>query len=140
MSESYSAGSLPAVKKSVPNLPSTVEGLLAQRSTLRVLTLNDHVDGIHVALWTREDYRNALEAVYDEDAIEGSLAADNFVAATMIRDYARLNGVPQVANKKLATIVKALNVVLRRFNMSRPQRAKMVGGVIVSDHGLSAAE
>jgi hypothetical protein len=97
---------------------------------MRIMTLNDYVDQIHIKLWEREEYRQALEAVYDEDAVEGSLAADNFVAATMIREYARKNGVVAV-DKKLATIVKALNVVMRRFNVSRSQRARMIGGVVV---------
>jgi hypothetical protein len=116
------------------SLPGTVEELLAARRTMRVRTLNDYVDDIHLALWSNEAYRATLEAVYDEDAVEGSLAADNFTAAQMIRKYAKDNNLAYVANRKLATIVKALNVVLRRFGFSRRQRALTVGGVMVSEH------
>lgn len=120
---------------SVPaTLPDTVEGLLERRRIMRQRTLNDYVDDIHVALWPTAEYRGALEAVYDEDAIEGSLAADNFTAATMIREFARINNVPQVANKKLATIVKALNVVTRRYSISRNERAKTIAGVYMGNN------
>jgi hypothetical protein len=100
---------------------------------MRERTLNDHVDDIHRALWTNPQYRRALEAVHDEDAIEGSLAADNLVAATIIRDYARQNGHEHVADKKLATIVKAMSVVLRRYGISRKERALTIGGRMLQD-------
>jgi hypothetical protein len=119
-------------------LPLTVEGLLALRTSARVRTLNDYVDDIHLALWSSEDYRRTLDAVYDEDAIEGSLACDNNVAANLIRDYARAHAIVPVAGKKVATIIKALNVVLRRYHISRRERAMTVGGLFVNEQ--SAAE
>ena len=94
-------------------------------------TLNDHVDDIHVSLWEKSAYHTALEAVDDADAVEGSLSADNFLAAGLIRDHARETGNHHVKDKKLATIVRALNVVLRRYGIDRKTRASSVGGVIV---------
>ena len=108
-------------------LPVSTQDLLAMRKSMRERTLNDHVDDIHVALWSNPDYHRALDAVYDEDAIEGSLAADNFVAAGMIRNYARENNNHFVKDKKLATIVKALGIVLRRYGISRKERAVTIG-------------
>jgi len=137
MSEQHTTQNGQSASPNLPALPATVEELLAQRQSLRIMTLNDYVDGIHIALWPNAEYRRLLEAVYDEDAVEGSLTADNHIAAGMIRAYAKdpATAVPEVANKKLATIIKALNVVLRRFNMSRKQRANMIGGIVVSHTG-----
>ena len=112
-------------------LPATVEDMLAQRRTQAGRTLNDYVEDLHVKLWSTSAYQAVLDAVYDEDAVEGSLAADNLMAAQMLRDLARKDGVPQVANRKLATIVKALGVVLRRYRLSRKERALTIGGQIV---------
>ena len=114
--------------KKVP-LPSTVSDMLARKSpTLQ--NLNDHVDAIHVKLFgDDEKYAMLLDAVYDEEAQEGSLAADNIMAAIMIRDYAtKDNADVYVAKKKLATIVKSLNVCLRRYHMGRKERAISIAG------------
>ena len=46
------------------------------------------VEEIHLMLYEDDDYQRFLYAVYDEQAIEGSLAADNIMAAGMIRDKA----------------------------------------------------
>lgn len=120
-------------KKTIP-LPATVEEMLSRRTMPDRRTLNDHVDDIHKALWGVDDeYRRLLDAVYDEDAVEGSLAADNYLAAKVIRDYAIKDGRnPYVAGKKLATLVKALNVVLRRYHMTRKERAITVAGEAVN--------
>lgn len=113
-------------------LPATVEDLMAQRKSMAGRTLNDYVEDLHLKLWPRPDYQQVLDAVYDEDAVEGSLAADNLMAAIMIRDQAREENVIQVKGRKLATIVKALNVVMRRYRMSRKERALTIGGEIIT--------
>jgi hypothetical protein len=117
--------------KAVP-LPATVDEMIARRPLSANRTLNDYVDDIHKALWVDADstYRELLDAVYDEDAVEGSLSIDNAKAAEVIRDYAKdpAHRIPYVASKKLATIVKSLNVVLRRYKMSRKERAGQVAG------------
>ena len=116
-------------------LPVTTQDLLSQRKMMRERTLNDHVEDVHIALWDNPDYHRALEAVYDEDAIEGSLSADNFLAAMMIRDYARDKKNPHLKDKKLATIVKALNVVLKRYGISRKERAVTIGDTVIQSNG-----
>jgi len=118
--------------KKVP-LPATVADMLARKSpTLQ--NLNDHVDAIHVKLFSSDQkYQQLLDAVYDEEAQEGSLAADNIMAAIMIRTYAKKDDADlYVGSKKLATIVKSLNVCLRRYHMTRKERAVSVGGEPVS--------
>jgi hypothetical protein len=96
-------------------------------------TINDLVEDIHTVLVDKSpEYVGYLDAVYDEQAVEGSLATDNTLAAMLIRDEAKKRNVPRVADAKLATIVKALNIVLRRYGVSRNERRNMVVGEIVN--------
>jgi len=103
-----------------------------QRKIKSVRTLNDYVEDVHLALWDDSpEYRQFLEAVWDSDAIEGSLSIDNTMAAIMLRDKAKnIEGNP-VDKKKLDTIVKALGIVLRRYEFSRRERRHTVKGVTV---------
>jgi hypothetical protein len=111
------------------NLPAKITEW--ERFIKQERTLNDLVEDIHRMLWDEsEDYRNFLEAVYDEDAVEGSLSADNTMAAMMIRDKAKTQ-TSEVGTKKLATISKALNVVMRRYHADRKRRRNTIGGEFV---------
>jgi len=88
------------------------------------------VESIHILLWENERYRTLLKALYNELAIEGSLAADDFAAATMIREKALEMcdlEMRDVGTAKLADISKALGVVLRRYWASRKQRRRSGG-------------
>ena len=114
-------------------LPATVEDMLAQRRTMAGRTLNDYVEDLHIKAWSDPKYQQFLDAVYDEDAVEGSLSADNYSAAQLLRDLARKQAIPQVATRKLATIVKALNVVMRRYRMTRKERALTIGGQVMAN-------
>lgn len=115
------------LKKRPAPLPTKIEGW--QRQTKMQRTLNDLVEDIHRMLITESaEYRAFLDAVYDEDAVEGSLSADNTLAAMMIRNKAKTIAGNELTKKKLATISKALGVVLRRYHLSRKQRRNMVGG------------
>ncbi len=119
------------VKGKAP-LPATVSDLVSRKTMQPRRTLNDYVDDIHLSLWEKNrDYMRLLDAVSDEDAVEGSLSIDNAKAAEIIRDHAVKNGVNYVAEKKLATIVRSLNVVLRRYHMTRKERAYLIGGETV---------
>lgn len=93
-------------------------------------TINDQVEEIHKAVLDRPEYVALLQAVYDEQAVEGSLAADNTLAAMELRKHAAKSNSP-IAKEKLATISKALNVVMRRYGVSRKERRNMVSGEIV---------
>lgn len=99
-------------------------------------TLNDLVEEIHIELVnSNENYRKFLDAVYDEQAVEGSLVADNLEAARIIREAALKERKVAVSNQKLATLSKALNLVLKRYNQSRKDRRNTVGGHRVDDTG-----
>jgi hypothetical protein len=96
-------------------------------------TLNDLVEDIHNMLREDGDYLRYLYAVYDEQAVEGSLSADNLELAAMIRDKAKQLGNTEIASQKKATLVKALNVVTKRYGQSRKQRRNRIGGEVVAD-------
>ncbi len=123
-------------------LPKDKTALLAQRKVMRIRTLNDYVDDILAKLWgVSSIFMRFLDAVDDAGSVEGSLAIDNVKAAECIRDYARNNDIPYVAEQRLASIVRSLNVVLKRYRMSRKERAVTVDGTIVPNgFGAEAAE
>jgi hypothetical protein len=117
-----------------PPLPEKIEEW--QRFLKQERTLNDLVEDIHRILVADEEdgpaYRALLRAVYDEQAKEGSLSADNIFAAIMIRDKAKaLDAVHELADQKAATISKALNIVMRRYHSSRKERRYMLEGEVV---------
>lgn len=94
-------------------------------------SLNDLVHEAHIFLYDHDAYyKSLLEATYDVQAVEGSLAADNTLAAKVIRDYAIKAGgiLERLGREKLASIVNMLGVVLRRYHLSRKERRYMVGG------------
>lgn len=127
-----------ALKRRPDPLPARLEDW--KRNIKIDRTLNDHVEDVHCALLASDEdgdrYRSLLDAVYDEDAVEGSLSVDTTLAAQMIRNYAMdQNPKHLLAGKKIATIGKALGVVLRRYNMSRTERRNMIGGIVVPGHG-----
>jgi hypothetical protein len=117
-----------------PPLPADREALLANRLINFDSNVNDLVDDIHMVLFVEDPaYKRFLYAVHDSQAKEGSLSADNWAAANIIREYARDRNVAGVKDENLATIGRALNVVLRRCNLSRKQRRNMVHGENVPD-------
>jgi hypothetical protein len=111
-------------------LPNSVVELQARRLTPFKRLLNDMVEELHTKCYEDEKYRAYLEGVWDEQCVEGSLAADNFKAAEMIRARATKENSP-VAREKLATLVKSLGIVLRRYGLSRKERRQTVGGEVV---------
>ena len=72
------------------------------------------------------DFLALLNAVQNEDAVEGSITADNFMAAKMICDHASEHGdlVPAEANGD-ARIVRAEGVALRRYGLDRTTRRQI---------------
>lgn len=122
------------VRGPAPSLPATRADFLALRKIKEKLSINDRIDEIVRVVCEDKRYLQLIEAVYDEQAVEGSLAADNFLAASFIRDYAEANGFPEIAAAKLATIAKAHNVVLRRYELDRHARRRMVNGETVPDN------
>ena len=114
-----------------PALPETVEDFRALRKTETPRNLNDIVEEYHLAMYNNEEYSRLLYAVYDEQAVEGSLAADNILAAKMLRERAQELKNVELSREKLATISKSLGIVLRRYRQSRKERRYTVHGEMV---------
>lgn len=114
-----------------PALPQTADDWRNKRITKPTITLNDLVETQHFKLVGNATYSAYLYAVHDSQAVEGSQAADNFMAAQILRESAKEDEVAELARQNLTTINKALGVVLRRFGESRKQRRNMVGGEII---------
>lgn len=119
------------IKLSPPPLPTSVEEFRSYRKVDLRRTLNDMVEEIHLDLYDTEEYPKLLYAVYDEQAVEGSLSADNILAAQAIRERAKKLGRDEITREKLATIAKALGVVLRRYGFSRKERRNMIHGEVI---------
>lgn len=126
--KSPTVGGTGIARPAVPPLPATRDDLIAQRRTQSTKVLNDYVDEVYLILWDDPEFRKYLEAVYNEEAVEGSTKADDLEAARVIREYAKANSIPMLPSKKLETIAKALNVVTRRYRTSRKERRSMIGG------------
>jgi hypothetical protein len=98
--------------------------------------LNDDVENVHGSLsWSdkAEEYLRLLDATHNSQAVEGSIAADDFAAARMLREHAQSIG-NKVAEQNLTTIKRALSIVLSRYNLGRKQRANRVGAVVVPEN------
>ena len=72
-----------------PALPSTAEALLSFRKRPANASLNDLVEQIHVALWPSQEYQDLWDAIFDEQAVNGSMSIDDVMAASMVREYAK---------------------------------------------------
>src|SRR5215475_11487551 len=107
--------------RQAPPLPEKIEDWVRHIKAER--SFNDLIEDLHRTLVNENPkYRAYLRATYDAHAIEGSLAADNVLAAMIIREKAKEIGSSEVAAEKLAIINLALGVVLRRYHASRKQR------------------
>jgi hypothetical protein len=125
-----------AEKSKPAPLPATVREFMSLRKSKSLRTLNDQIEELHLTLYEKDEhYKAFLEAVWDSDAVEGSLAIDNVMAAKLIREHAGKGGNVEVGRRKLDTIVKCLGVVLRRYGSSRKERRNTVGGELISDTG-----
>ena len=132
------ANTQPAARKPLPlPLPENRNKLMMLRKIKERQNLNDMVEEVHLDLYDNDDYQVLLYATYDEQAVEGSLAADNVLAARMIREHAidHMPHLSKLGQEKLATIAKALSVVLRRYGQSRQERRITVGGEVVPSNG-----
>lgn len=115
-----------------------------KRVTKATRTLNDEVEDIHLELWDhpneekRNRYHAFLNAVWDDETVEGSQSCDNHEAADMIREEARTKSPKHpLARKNISTLKKAHQVVLRRYELDRPTRRNMVHGEIVPNPNVN---
>lgn len=103
-------------------LPKTVSALMDQQKNKTLKTLHDQVTVIYLSLYETKEFQELLEAVYNEQSVEGTMAIDDVEAARMLRDYAESEGNGYVARQKLGTLVRSLRVVMRRYRVGREER------------------
>lgn len=130
-----------ALKVRPADLPALFEDW--QRVLKSQPTVNDMVESFLPSLVKNPQFLPLVNGVYDDDTVEGTMAADQLCAAIMVRAAASHDDADHpLAKKKLATIAKALNVVLKRYGFGRNQRRETVSGEFVpvpTDNG-SATE
>jgi len=109
------------------------------------LTINDHIQIAHRELREDDEYLRLVDAIYDSEAIEGSLTDDDVMAALKIRKWAEeyadsSPSAKEILKANTATIRRAHLIVLNRYGMGRKQRRKMVGGQPVDGDGNGGEE
>jgi hypothetical protein len=114
-----------------PDLPATAAAFAACRKSKAGRTFNDRIEDQILSLINggNVEFLALLNAVQTVDAVEGSITADDFMAAKMIRDYASEHGDSVVAEANLTRIVRAKGVALRRYGLDRTTRRKSVGSI-----------
>ena len=106
-----------------PPLPETRANLLAQYRLKRKRSINDLVEEIIIKLWDSDgDFMRYLDAVWNEQAVEGSIDEDDTMAAQIIRNFAKKENNSAVSEQNLRTIKLAMRVGLRRVGVDRPTR------------------
>jgi len=94
--------------KVAPPLPATRTDLLAGYKLKRRRSINDLVEEIVVKLWDNdEQFMKYVDAIYNEQAVEGSLDDDDTMAAIIIRDTAKRDKHMEVAAQNIRTISTA---------------------------------
>ena len=125
-----------------PPLPDTRAALLSQYKLKRKRSINDLVEEVIVKLWDKnQDFMKYVDAIYDSQAVEGSLVEDDTMAAMIIREVAKKDKHEEVGAQNLHTIKLAMRVCLRRFDVDRDFReenAKLPPPQLRSEHETAA--
>jgi hypothetical protein len=113
-------------------LPSNVTALESQRVVKRTYTLLDETEQALKALFDEPKFRRLRDALEPEETVEGSIFADDIVAAQMIRKVASELNLHQVEEADLTLLAQKLRGAERRFNAARSQRAKAADEPVVT--------
>lgn len=114
-----------------PPVAGTLQELDLARRVKHTFTLNDLVEIYYRRLVGNPEFKRLNLAVYDEQAVHGSCSVDNVFLAKMIIDAAKDDENEDFEGLKIATVIKALGVVLRRYGQDRKSRRNMLGGMVV---------
>jgi hypothetical protein len=115
-------------------LPGSVVELAKYRKSKAKQSIVDECERVCLALWEVAEFQSYLKAFRDEDAVEGSIAADDFSAARMIREKAIEMEMPLLSRANLHETTIALRRVCNRYSMGRKTRRE------ASETTLDAAE
>jgi hypothetical protein len=113
-----------ATQISVPKqpLPATVDEFRALRIVPLRKSLLIEVEKYFLELYSNPLFQRLAEAVTPVDSVEGSPRADTQEMARMIRDEARARSDDFVGNRQLVDIAKMVNLVMKKYQMSRRER------------------
>lgn len=103
-------------------LPGSVVELAKYRKSKARRSIIDECEQAYLALWETDEFRAFLAAYRNKDSVEGSMQADDFCAARMIREKAMEMELPLLSRANLADTTVALRRVLNRYNMGRQTR------------------
>lgn len=84
-------------------------------------SINDTVERYHIQQMADENYVRLWDATTNAEATEGLMILDDGEAAKRIREAMVRDNNP-FSGATLATIIRSLGVVLRRYGMAREQR------------------
>jgi hypothetical protein len=102
---------------------------MARRRHKDIRSLIDETEEVHQVLWEEQEYRKYFNAAYNDQAVEGSLAADDFMAVSMVRAKAQEMGIQSVATVKIHDLTIALHRVAGRYEgLTRKERRAVVNG------------
>jgi hypothetical protein len=108
-------------------LPTNIVDLEAQRIVKKKMTLTDEVEQVYLKLYNDDEFRKYREGLDRDETVEGSIYADDTVAAQMIRKEGIELGLPMLSDTHtahLTAIGNSLRVAERRVNAARSQRKK----------------
>ena len=103
-------------------LPTTLVDFELRFKLKRQISLNDEVNTIIRALFEDEEFIKYQHAIYTEEAETGDLYIDDVKAAEVIQTYAVKHEFMLTGNAKLKSVIRAMNVSMRRYDSSRKQR------------------
>ena len=109
------------------NLPATASEWV--RKAKIGLDINDEAEqaGLSLINGGNPEFLRFLNAVHNEDAVEGSIHADDYVAAQMLRNHGRSLGLPLLSNASLEKAKKAQRAWLARYGLDSATRRKSAG-------------
>lgn len=133
-----------AIAAYVPKHPSTAIDLARLKTSTATLTFNDRVEGYYYKLIAQQRFRALMDTVVSYSSVEGSVTADEYAAARMVRDAAKADKDDIVAEAKAETfkvkrggrtmevttahgdqrVLHSLRVVASRHQMNRNKRRK----------------
>jgi hypothetical protein len=95
------------------------------RPALSSRTLLDMIEGL-IRNMVDDDpkFVDLISAYRPEDAIEGSLRADDICAALHLRNRALEDCHVEISKMNLTELAAKIQIVLRRYGLSRKQRAR----------------
>jgi len=122
----------------VRSFPKSKGEMLAARLNNTAASLNAAVEDALLANMEDPDVKAHLEAWDDAQSVTGKCMYDDFKAAERIQQLSE--GITVITDVKTSVILRALNVVLRRFGQTRKQRiatAQMAAEASARAQGLA---